>query len=334
MKIIAEAAMNHYGSLPLMWELVDSSMASGADFVKFQLIKESSLYAPGYYEYGDYNIDDVRWLRSQSVIEDEGYSYIVERAQRKYHQNVVTATPFDLESLEFLISTKPAFIKIASGDNNYFELIDEAAKSGHEIIISTGMSTVKQIDDVVNRILRHTSDLVLMHCVAQYPHTLKDSMLATIPQLQERYEGVDIGFSDHSIGYGAAVLAASMGVTWIEKHFTLSKNNGGLDAKHSLEPKQMLEFCDAVNAVSQTLGETRLDMTAEEIKTAERARRGVYYSRDLKSGHTIQTDDLVYLRPERGYALENVNEIIGKVLENDVSGFQPVIKKDIKSGVY
>ena len=333
MKIIAEAAMNHFGSLPLMWELVQSSMASRATFVKFQLIKESSLYAPGYYEYGTYDIEEVRWLRRQSSINEEGYREIKQRADEAFHRNVISATPFDMESLEFLLSTNPPFIKIASGDNNYLELIDEAAKSGHQVIISTGMSTHTQIDEVVNRILRHTSDLVLMHCVAQYPHTLKDSMLATIPQLQERYEGVDIGFSDHSIGYGAAILAASMGVTWIEKHFTLSKNNGGLDAKHSLEPKEMLEFCEQVHSVQQALEKSRSEVTPEELKTAERARRGIYYKRDLRSGHTIQEDDLIYLRPERDYALEDVTEVIGKVLSNDVSGLHPVLKQDFPSDV-
>ncbi len=326
--IISEAAMNHFGSLPLMWKIIESSIESGADFVKFQLINEPKLYAPGNYDYGSYDIDDVRWLRRYSSVEENSYNEIIERVKSRYRKNLVSATPFDHQSLEHLISTEPPFIKIASGDNNYFDLVDEIAKSGYKVIVSTGMSSLKQVDNVVNRIIKYTSDMVLMHCVAHYPHNMEDAMLGAIPQLKERY-GVEIGYSDHSLGYGAAVLAASMGVEWFEKHFTLSKYNGGLDAKHSLESDSLSEYCQAINSVQQALAGKRIGATDEEVEVAKRARRGVYYNNDLKVGHRITYKDLVFLRPEREYSLEEVDTIVGLTLKKDIKINESVSIRDL-----
>jgi N-acetylneuraminate synthase/N,N'-diacetyllegionaminate synthase len=329
MKIIAEAAMNHFGSVPLLWTNTEVALNAGADYVKFQLIRDETLYAPGHYEYGTYDIDDVRWLRHHSRIPHEQYKIIAQRAAAKRGYRCVTSTPFDLLSLEELIETDPPFIKIASGDNNYNALLDAAGTSGYPVIISTGMSTIEQIDQSVDRLMNHTSNIVLMHCVAEYPHDLSKAMLGTIPWLQNRYN-VPIGFSDHSDGYGAAVLAASMGVEWIEKHFSLSPANGGLDVKHSLNGDELTMFCKMVKDTQAAMQSVRSEPTDAEIYTAKRARRGLYFKHTLPKGHTITEDDIAYLRPERDFPLESLSVVVGKTLLNDVDAGGPINNTDIK----
>ncbi|CAD5285817.1 conserved hypothetical protein [Alteromonas sp. 38] len=329
MKIIAEAAMNHFGSVPLLWTNTEVALNAGADYVKFQLIRDETLYAPGDYEYGTYDIDDVRWLRHHSRIPHEQYKSIVERASTKRGYRCVTSTPFDLLSLEELIETEPPFIKIASGDNNYNDLLDAAGSSGFPVILSTGMSTIEQIDQSVERLLSHTSNIVLMHCVAEYPHDLSNAMLGTIPWLQNRY-GIPIGFSDHSDGYAAAVLAASLGVEWIEKHFSLSPANGGLDVKHSLDGEALAVFCKMVKDTQSAMQSVRSEPTEAELYTAKRARRGLYFRHALPKGHVITKEDIAYLRPERDFPLESLDVVVGQTLLTDATAGKPIDKTDIK----
>ena len=329
MKIIAEAAMNHFGSLPLMWTCTDTALSAGADFVKFQLIRDEALYARGEYEYGTYNIEDVRWLRHHSRLPHDQYREIAERAAKQRGYRCVTSTPFDHDSLNELLETDPPFIKIASGDNNYMDLLDAAGRSGYQVIISTGMSTVEQIDSAVDRLLRNTSAIVLMHCVAEYPHSPADAMLATIPWLQDRYE-VPIGYSDHSQGYAAAVLAASLGVDWFEKHFTLSRANGGLDVKHSVDGDELAIYCQMVRNVRPALDGLRTTPTEAELLTAKRARRGLYFKQSLPAGHFLNKDDIAFMRPELDFSLEELDVVLGRRLALAVEGGAPVRRQDLE----
>ncbi|NWO06298.1 MAG: N-acetylneuraminate synthase family protein [Alteromonadaceae bacterium] len=328
MKIISEAAMNHFGSVPLLWNCAETSIRAGADYVKFQLIRDEELYAGGQYEYGTYNIDDVRWLRHHSRIPHQEYRAVADRAADLAGYRCVSSTPFDLHSLDELLETDPPFIKIASGDNNYMELIDAAGKSGRPVIVSTGMSTTRQIDTAVDRLMRHTSNIVVMHCVAAYPHECDEALLGTIPWLQQRY-GVPIGYSDHSLGYGAAMLAASLGVEWFEKHFTLSPANGGLDVKHSVTPEELAMYCRMVRSVKPALEGARKEPTDAERYTAQRARRGLYFRDDLPAGHVVQREDIAYLRPERDFALEDVETVIGRKLVSPGEKGAPIMKEDL-----
>lgn len=320
--------MNHFGSVPLLWKCAETSIKAGADYVKFQLIRDEELYAGGQYEYGTYDIDDVRWLRHHSRIPHQEYRLVADRAADLAGYRCVTSTPFDLRSIDELLETEPPFVKIASGDNNYLELLDAVGKSGRSVIVSTGMSTIDQIDRAIERLMRHTSDIVLMHCVAAYPHNCDEAMLGTIPWLQARYD-VPIGYSDHSLGYGAAMLAASLGVEWIEKHFTLSRANGGLDAKHSLNPDGLAEYCRMVRSVNQAMEGVRTEPTKAEFYTAQRARRGLYFSRDLPAGHKLLREDIAQLRPERDFALEDIDSVVGREIASAVEKGTPISREDL-----
>lgn len=328
MKIISEAAMNHFGSVPLLWKCVEASIDAGADYVKFQLIRDEEIYADGQYEYGTYNIDEVRWLRKHSRIPHQEYRRAADRAADLAGYRCVTSTPFDLRAVDELLETDPPFVKIASGDNNYMDLLDAVGQCGRPVIISTGMSTTEQIDRAVERLMKHTSDIVLMHCVAAYPHTCNESMLGTIPWLQKRY-GVPVGFSDHSLGYGAAMLAASLGVEWFEKHFTLSVENGGLDSKHSVDSAGLSEYCKMIRSVNRALETVRTEPTAAELYTAQRARRGLYFSQNLSAGHVLRREDLIPLRPERGFSIADIDRVVGRRLASAVEKRTSVCKEHL-----
>lgn len=327
-KVISEAAMNHFGSPWLMMESIIKSIESGADFVKFQLIDINNLYALGEYEYGKYDINEIRRLRQDSSLDFEEFKKISLDAKKKYSKNLVTATPFDIESLENLLSLNPPFIKIASGDNNYLELIDLAASTKIPLIISTGMSTIKQIDNLVNLIQKKSNNIVLMHCVAEYPHNLENSLLGSIDFFQDRY-GLEIGFSDHTLGSSAAVIAATKGVKWFEKHFTLSRKNGGVDFGHSLEPDELFQYCLDVKSVSKAIKGIRKDPSEEEILVAKRARRGVYVNKNLSANDVLKKEDLIFLRPEQDFPLEDINKIIGSKLKSSIKKGDVIKKSDI-----
>lgn len=327
--IIAEAGVNHFGSFPLAVKLIDAAKNANADFIKFQFIDESEVYAPGTYEYGNYDIEEVRKQRRESHFSTEQLIQVFD-----YSRTVgipATATPFGFTALEQLVSLNPPFIKIASGDINFYSLIEEAAQSGIKLIISTGMSTLKDVENTVKRLYAKGCDnFVLMHCVSIYPHDESLSQLGYISTLQKEF-GCEVGFSDHTLGSSAACAAVALGVEWIEKHFTLSKNLGGLDAKHSLEPNEFQEFVHVVKSVSDSLKHTDRSLLEQELYTRKRARRGLYAARELYPGEIIQPNDVLYLRPETKVSIDEVNNLIGKTVQRTINPFSPFIPSDIES---
>ena len=153
-------------------------------------------------------------------------------------------------------------------------------------------------------------------------------MLGSIPMLQARYD-VPIGYSDHTLGYAAGVLAASMGVEWFEKHFTLAAENGGLDAKHSTTPATLRAYCDALRETRDAMAQVRSDPSPDEVLVAKRARRGLYLARDLPAGHALGIEDLSFLRPESDFALEDLSSVIGRTLTAPVQQGEPLQRSNL-----
>ncbi|AUC62351.1 N-acetylneuraminate synthase [Cyanobacterium sp. HL-69] len=201
-KIIAEAGVNHFGNYSLALKLIDAVKDTGSDFIKFQMIDEKELYSPGKYEYGNYDIEEVRKQRRESHLSTDELNKLF-----NYAHSIgipATATPFGFISLKQLIKLNPPFIKIASGDINFYSLIEEAIQTGIKLIISTGMSTLKDVEKTVNFLHSKGCDnFVLMHCISVYPHHESMSQLGYISTLQKEF-GCDVGFSDHTLGSTAS----------------------------------------------------------------------------------------------------------------------------------
>ena len=234
------------------------------------------------------------------------------------------STPFSIEAVNFLDPIVPAF-KIASGDNNYFQLIECIVKK-KPIILSTGMTSMDEITYTVEKIkkickkFKTHPELVLLHCVSSYPTEEKFANLAAIKTLSSL--GFTVGYSDHTIGIEAAVLSVGLGARVIEKHFTLSKNYSEFrDHKLSAEPDELKELVQRVKNANTLLGSGEKIFNIEKI-TAKQSRRSICAATDLTKGKKLTINDLICIRPSGGLSPEQRNKIIGKLLKSIKAGDQ------------
>ena len=321
MFIIAEAGSNHNGSVETAKNLVDAAKKAHVQSVKFQFINPLSLYVPYQYDDPTQEMFDVVKQRFTESISDDGWREIWKYAASKGMN--ISASVFDNAGIKLLKSLGSDYAKIASTDLNNIELLVHAAAAFDKLILSTGMSDLAEIISAVDAIksAKTDIDLTVLHCVSLYPCALRDAGIARLAKLQNILD-VKVGYSDHTIDCYAAVAALSLGVRVFEKHFTLDKSLPGFDHAHAMEPCELAHYRDTLFELYSDL---ESDASArKDMVTANRARRGVYYSKDLPVGHTICQDDFVYLRPSNSLAIETAPKLIGKKLNFPVKKYQPV----------
>jgi len=306
--IIAEIGNNHEGNLDVAKELIYQAAKSGANAVKFQSIDPYKLVS-----FRDEN--RIKQLKKFQLSHDNHH-----RLKKVADKNnvVFLSTPFSIEAVNFLDPIVPAF-KIASGDNNYFQLIECIVKKKKPIILSTGMTSMDEITYIVEKIKRICKkfkihpELVLLHCVSSYPTEEKFANLAAIKTLSSL--GFTVGYSDHTIGIEAAVLSVGLGARVIEKHFTLSKNYSEFrDHKLSAEPDELRELVQRVKNANTLLGSGEKKIFNIEKITAKQSRRSICAAKDLTKGKKLTINDLICIRPSGGLSPEQKNKIIGKKL--------------------
>tara|TARA_B100000886_G_scaffold70439_1_gene44727 strand:+ start:5384 stop:6403 length:1020 start_codon:yes stop_codon:yes gene_type:complete len=325
--VIAEAAVNGFGSNYLNKKTIEAAANAGCDAIKFQHIVNSEVYAPGNYKYGNYKIDDVRNLRDQGKLSVKQLSHLV--AFGRELNIKVFATAFGLDSLKEILDAGVNIIKIASADLQYEDLVNAAIETNKEIILSSAMISCLELARVINILNeKENKKISLLHCVGQYPHDINESQIGALRFIKENFKG-KFGFSDHTLGNESAISAATLGATMFEKHFTLSKNLGGLDAKHSLEPNQMKSFVSALRKINVALNFKERQFTKEELLTSERALRGCYYKVDLKKGEKLDTSHIIGLRPNQGVAIKDKKKLISKVIKKDVKALTPIEMEDL-----
>lgn len=308
--IIAEAGSNHNGSFRRAEELIIGAKEAGADSIKFQIINTWGLYLPGVYEYGNYDIKRVINYRKKCELSDEEYMRILKKC-KSFNINL-SASIFDSKGLNTLLKLNPPYVKIASGDLNNYKLLDEIAEHKIKIILSTGMSTLKEIENTINRInKRGNNNIVIMHCVSIYPCDNYLTNLNFIDKLKFNFDN-EIGFSDHTKGTEAASIAISKGAKWIEKHFTVNRNLKGLDHKHSLECQELKKYINTLREIEFSLKEKEIKLNEKEIYTKKRARRSLYASRNINPGEIIKDKDVLIVRPESFISADKYDQIIGK----------------------
>lgn len=308
--IIAEAGTNHNGSLGKAKELIDIASRSKADSVKFQIINPWGLYLPGDYPYGHYDIKEVIKLRESTVLKDEEYEELYEYAtDRKIG---FSASVFDEQGLDLLLKFNPPYIKLASCDLNNLRFLRQVASRGKKMIISTGMSTLQDIEKALKAIadVGH-KDLVLLHCVSIYPATLAQTNLSFIDDLRTNF-GFPVGFSDHTGDSIAACLALTKGATWFEKHFTSDRTQKGLDHAYAMEEEGFTKYVAEINAAMGALQKKEIKISESEKYTRKRARRSLYAARDIKPGEIIRDEDVLVVRPEGILDADQIDMIIGK----------------------
>jgi N,N'-diacetyllegionaminate synthase len=317
--VIAEIGNNHEGSYARAEEMIGRAKAAGAGAVKFQTIVPDRLVSA----------DDAARI-AQLTRFQFSYSQFEGLAATARREGITfLSTPFDLASVAALDPLVPAF-KIASGDNDFFPLLEAVARTGKPILLSTGLAdrgaiavSKEFIENAWQRSGRH-GDLALLHCVVSYPTTVEDANLSAIGDLATL--GCTVGYSDHTIGISASVLSVALGARVIEKHFTLDKNQSDFhDHKLSADPADLAELVRRVREAEILMGSGGKTVRPCEEAVRERVRRGVAASRDLAAGTVLDLADLTWVRPRAGLAPGQEDRLIGRRLAVAVPNGAPIL---------
>jgi len=326
--IIAEMSGNHNQSLERALQIVDAAAKSGVHALKLQTYTPATMTLD--LESDEFFINDPNSLwKGQSLysLYDkahtpwEWHKPIFERARSL--GMVAFSSPFDETAVDFLESLNVPCYKIASFENTDLPLIQKVASTGKPMIISTGMATLAELDETVKAArAAGCKELTLLKCTSTYPASPENTNLSTIPHMRELFN-CDVGLSDHTLGIGASVAAVALGATVIEKHFTLNRNDGGVDSIFSLEPAELEQLVIETERAWQALGNITYGPTAAEKNSVMR-RRSIYIMKDIKSGEVLTKENIRCIRPGHGLPPKHYKALIGKKIKCDVKKGMPM----------
>ncbi|MFN3304534.1 MAG: pseudaminic acid synthase [Roseateles sp.] len=321
--LIAEMSGNHNQSLERALQIVDAAAASGADAIKLQTYTADTMTLP--VDAADFYIKEANSLWAGRHLHDlyaeahtpwDWHAPIMARAAQ--HGMHCFSTPFDDTAVDFLESLNVPAYKIASFELTDLPLIRKVARTGKPIIMSTGMATLAEIDEAVRTARAHgAGPLILLKCTSTYPATPENTHLRTIPHLRAA-TGCEVGLSDHTMGVGVAVAAVAMGATLIEKHFTLSRADGGVDSAFSLEPEEFKLLRVETERAWQGLGQVAYGGTQAEEKS-KAYRRSLYVSAPVKAGELLTADNVRIVRPGFGLEPKYYDLVLGRRASRDLS---------------
>jgi sialic acid synthase SpsE len=324
--VIGEIGNNHEGDADVAARLIDAAADAGADAVKLQALDAERFVRPG-------QEARLEQMRRFQLTRDE-YAQLADHARSRGLAFV--CTPLDLDTADFLEAIVDA-PKIASGDNDWPELLERAAEMRKPVVVSTGMSdwgTIRAARDTVTTRWRELGadapGLALLHCVSAYPAPDKEARLATIPALAAAFEDCVIGYSDHTLGIDACVAAVAGGARVLEKHITLSHDFSEFrDHQLSAEPGELAELVRRVRATEVLIGEPRDGVLAVEQPVAEAARRSIVAATDLSEGAVLDSGDLTAMRPRDGLSPGNAAELVGRTVRRDIAYGEPILPADV-----
>lgn len=323
--IIAEAGVNHNGSDKIALELVEAAAKSGADAVKFQSFKAKNLASKEastaeYQKLQTSENSQLDMLRKLEISEELHIKLIAKCAQLGIE---FLSTPFDIDIAKYLLDLGMKRIKIPSGELTNIPFIKKLAGFDVPIILSTGMSSLKEVNDAVNAIKLVRQDknyyrplnqmLTVLHCTSNYPAKYEDINLSAMKTMERELE-VPIGYSDHSKGFFVSVSAVALGAILIEKHFTLDKEMLGPDHLASINPNELKEMVKQIRSIEKCLGNGIKVPTESELPVRDLVRRSIVMAKDKKAGDVIELSDLTLLRPGNGIPPADMEKVIGKKL--------------------
>jgi N,N'-diacetyllegionaminate synthase len=318
--VIAEAGINHNGKIELAKQLIDEAKKAGADAVKFQTFKSEGVTAISA-ELAGYQKKNIGTKQSQiDMLRKYEFEYDTFREMKEYcdkRKIVFLSTPHSYDAIDFLDDLVPAY-KISSGDITNIPAIEKIAKKGKPVIISTGMATLEEIRDALDTVRNAGNDqIILLQCVTSYPSNLEDQNIEVVRTLRMKFD-VLTGFSDHTMGLIAPIVAVSVGACLIEKHFTLDRTLEGPDHKASLEPSELKEMIDSIRNAQAALGDGIKRITDEEKKNRVVSRKSLVASRDISRGTIITRDMIEIKRPETGIRPKRLKDILGSKANSDI----------------
>ncbi|MDR1475350.1 MAG: N-acetylneuraminate synthase [Holosporales bacterium] len=315
--IIAEAGVNHNGSIDLAKKLIDEAIRSDCDIVKFQTFKTENVVS---------KIADKAEYQKKYTGASENQQQMLKKLElsldnfrelKKYCDSrriMFASTAFDTESLDFLAELGVVFFKIPSGEITNLPLLRKAASYGKEIVLSTGMANIEEIAAALN-ILR-SCKVSLLHCTTEYPCPYSDVNLRAIQTLKDKFS-LEAGYSDHTEGIEVSIAAVAMGATIIEKHFTLDKNMTGPDHKASLDPNELSQMVRAIRNIERAIGDGEKIPSRSELKNVPIVRKSIIAKHNIKKGEAFSEENLTTKRPGNGVSPMKWDAIIGTIAKKD-----------------
>lgn len=333
--IIAEMSGNHGHKLDKALQIVDAVAAAGAHALKLQTYTADTMTLD--IREGDFFIDDPNSLwRGHSLYELyqkahtpwEWHAPIFARA--RLHGLIAFSTPFDVSAVDFLEKLDTPCYKIASFENGDLPLIRQVAAAGKPLIMSTGTATLKELTEAVEAARSAgCRDLILLKCTSNYPADPTDANLQTLPHMKELFQ-CQVGLSDHTLGTAVAVASVALGARVIEKHVTLNRSDGDIDAAFSLEPVELAQLVRDTHAAWQALGQVSYQPSMKEM-ASRKHRRSLYVTADLKKGEVLTAQNVRAIRPGLGLSPKCLDEVLGRRVNNDVRRGTPLSWKMIES---
>jgi len=320
--VVAEMSGNHNQSLERALAIVDAAAKAGAHGLKIQTYTAETMTLD--IADGDFLVSDENSLWNGSSLYD---LYDEAHTPWEWHEEIFSharkrglmpfSTPFDDTSVDFLEALDVPCYKIASFENTDLELLKKVASTGRPIIISTGMASVSEIDDAVQTVRdAGAKELVLLKCTSTYPASPENTNILTIPHLKQLFNCM-VGISDHTMGIGVSVASVALGASFIEKHFTLDRDEGGVDSAFSLEPAELATLVVESERAWHSLGQIQYGASRKE-EGSKIFRRSLYVVHDIKAGEKLTIDNVRAIRPGYGMAIKHLSTALGLTVTRDV----------------
>lgn len=332
--IIAELGSNHNGDMVLAEKMIRAAKKAGADCVKFQSWSKETIFSKKVYEDNYFLKDDYRQREDfslEKIVEEFSFSESELLQMKTVAEKVgidITSSAFSKKEVDFVVGKlKVPFIKVASMDVNNYPFLEYIAKKGRPVVLSTGLSTLSEIDKAITTIeAQGNTQIIVLHCISLYPPEDKQVNLKNIKTYQRAYP-YPVGFSDHTLGTSIPLAAVALGACVVEKHFTLDKSMFGWDHKVSADESELKVICTESKRIHAALGTTRV-MSPETQERKDAFRRSIVAARDIEANEIIKEKDLDFKRPGTGLPPEAINYVVGKAAKKKISKDQLFSQSD------
>lgn len=324
--IIAEAGSNHDQKLEQAKKLIDVAASAGVDAIKFQIFQADTIVAK----------TSLKAEYMERVSEKESTYDIFKRIElprewlpelaecAKKRDIIFLCSTFDEEGVDLLDDIGVPAFKIASGEITNLPLLKYTAEKGKTMIVSTGASTMGEIEEAVSAIKATGNEsIILLHCVSNYPAAIEDTNLKCMATIQHAFQ-LPIGYSDHTLGIVAPLAAVALGAVVIEKHFTLSKKLSGPDHFYALEPHELKTMVENIRTVEKSIGSSTKQLAKAELESRKLGRRSIFAKRDIPAGTTFTKEMLVVLRPDIGLEPKFIDVVVGRKARTNIKQYEPI----------
>lgn len=319
--VIAEAGVNHNGSMETAKRMIDAAADAGADAVKFQTFRTESLVRK--------DARKAAYQQKNAADQQESQYEMLKKLELtgEMHRDLMNycrargimflSTPFDIDSIRMLIDYGIDILKVPSGEVTNYPYLREIGRTGRPVIMSTGMCGLEEVKEAVRTMQESGSEAItLLHCNTEYPTPMKDVNLRAMCTLRDELH-LPVGYSDHTLGIEVPVAAAALGAVVIEKHFTLDRSMEGPDHKASLEPEELKKMVRAVRNIGSALGDGIKKPSPSELKNRDVARKSIVAKRDIRKGEVFTEENLTAKRPGNGISPMRWNDVIGLTADRD-----------------